>query len=110
MIAGDLDHKPELPILLALTEDHDAALLRRWLRTAGPQGRPLDLLLRRDFAAFVAANVAPWIAEAASTLCHSASSVCGFGGSSSSIRDQMNENSWRARNPASRPSTIANGL
>ena len=52
MIAGDLDHKPELPILLALTEDHDAALLRRWLRTTGPQGRPLDLLLQRDFAAF----------------------------------------------------------
>jgi hypothetical protein len=52
VIAGDLDHKPELPLLLALTEDHDAGLLRRWLRSAGPAGRPLDLLLRRDFAAF----------------------------------------------------------
>ena len=36
----------------ALTEDHDAAILRRWLRTAGPRGRPLDMLLARDFAAF----------------------------------------------------------
>ena len=52
VIAGELEHKPELAILLALTEDHDAALLRRWLRTTGPEGRPLDLLLERDFAAF----------------------------------------------------------
>jgi hypothetical protein len=27
-------------------------VLRRWVRAAGPQGRPLELLLRRDFAAF----------------------------------------------------------
>ena len=52
VIAGELDHKPELPILLALTADQDPALLRRWLRTAGPGGRPLDLLLARDFRAF----------------------------------------------------------
>ena len=52
MLAGELDHKPELPILLALTEGHDDAILRRWLRSAGPAGRPLDLLLRRDFRAF----------------------------------------------------------
>lgn len=26
--------------------------LRRWLRTAGPAGRPLDHLLARDFVAF----------------------------------------------------------
>jgi hypothetical protein len=53
VLAGDeLPHRPELPLLLALTEPHDAALLRRWVRTAGPHGRPLDLLLRRDFAAF----------------------------------------------------------
>ena len=52
VISGELDHKPELPILLALTEEHDPALLRLWLRTAGPAGRPLDVLLSRDFGAF----------------------------------------------------------
>ena len=26
--------------------------LRRWVRTSGPRGRPLDLLLARDFAGF----------------------------------------------------------
>ena len=52
MISGELDHKPELPILLALTEDHDPAVLRRWVRSAGPRGRPLDVLLARDFRAF----------------------------------------------------------
>src|SRR5436190_9791325 len=53
VLAGDdLPHRPELPLLLALTEPHDPALLRRWLRTAGPHGRPLDLLLARDFGAF----------------------------------------------------------
>jgi hypothetical protein len=52
VIGGELEHKPELAILLALTEDHDDALLRRWLRSSGPTGRPLDLLLARDFAAF----------------------------------------------------------
>jgi hypothetical protein len=62
VLAGDeLPHRPELPLLLALTEPHDPALLRRWLRSgptarravgAPPHGRPLDLLLARDFAAF----------------------------------------------------------
>jgi hypothetical protein len=56
LIAGELDHRPELPILLALTGDaHEQvgeAVLRRWLRTAGPQGRPLDALLARDFGRF----------------------------------------------------------
>ena len=52
VMAGDLDHRPEIPILLALTEDIDEAVLRRWLRTEGPKGRPLDLLLARDFPAF----------------------------------------------------------
>ncbi len=53
---GDLEHRPELPILLALTQEAGekvhADALRRWLRTAGPSGRPLDHLLARDFAAF----------------------------------------------------------
>jgi hypothetical protein len=52
VVAGDLDHRPEIPILLALTEDVDTAVLRRWLRATGAHGRPLDLLLARDFAAF----------------------------------------------------------
>jgi hypothetical protein len=52
VIGGELEHRPELAILLALTEDQDPALLRRWLRSTGPAGRPLDLLLARDFAGF----------------------------------------------------------
>jgi hypothetical protein len=52
VITDDLAHRPEIGILLALTDEHDPALLRRWLRARGPKGRPLDLLLRRDFAAF----------------------------------------------------------
>jgi hypothetical protein len=52
VVGGALDHRPEVPILLALTEDLDAAVLRRWLRATGPKGRPLDLLLARDFPAF----------------------------------------------------------
>ena len=56
VVSGDLDHKPELPILLALLAEAEqsvgAAGLRRWVRAAGPSGRPIDLLLTRDFAAF----------------------------------------------------------
>lgn len=56
LLTGELDHRPELPILLTLTGEaaervHPDAL-RRWLRTSGPSGRPLDHLLARDFAAF----------------------------------------------------------
>jgi hypothetical protein len=43
-------------ILLALLAEAEervsAALLQRWVRTAGPAGRPIDLLLARDFAGF----------------------------------------------------------
>ena len=56
VITGELDHRPELPILLDLLaeaeESAGAPVLRRWVRAAGPAGRPLDLLLQRDFAAF----------------------------------------------------------
>ena len=56
VITGELDHRPELGILLALTAEAEdrvgAPLLRRWTRTAGPGGRPIDHLLARDFAAF----------------------------------------------------------
>jgi hypothetical protein len=60
LLSGQLDHRPELGILLALLaeaqERAGAATLRRWVRSPGPAGRvggrPLDALLRRDFAAF----------------------------------------------------------
>ena len=56
VITGELEHKPELPILLDLLAEAEeragAPVLRRWLRAAGPAGRPLDLLLARDFGAF----------------------------------------------------------
>jgi hypothetical protein len=52
VITDDLAHRPEVGILLALTADMDAAVLRRWVRARGRGGRPLDLLLARDFAAF----------------------------------------------------------
>jgi hypothetical protein len=56
VLSGELDHRPELPILhdlLAEAEERaGAAVLRRWVRAAGPAGKPLDRLLARDFAAF----------------------------------------------------------
>jgi endonuclease/exonuclease/phosphatase (EEP) superfamily protein YafD len=56
VIAGELDHRPELPILLTLTEEAaeqvGEGVLRRWVRVAGPTGRPLDHLFAREFAAF----------------------------------------------------------
>jgi hypothetical protein len=56
VITGELDHRPELPILLTLTAEASErvgdAVLQRWLRVAGPRGRPIELLLARDFAGF----------------------------------------------------------
>ncbi|MGI8801127.1 MAG: hypothetical protein ACR2KV_02995 [Solirubrobacteraceae bacterium] len=56
LISGDLDHRPELSILLALTaaaaERVGEPLLRRWLRADGPGGRPIRLLEAGDFAGF----------------------------------------------------------
>jgi len=56
VIAGELDDKPQLPILLALTEEAaervGESMLRRWLRASGPNGRPVDHLLAQDYAAF----------------------------------------------------------
>jgi hypothetical protein len=55
VLTGELDHKPELPILLDLLGEAEeragAAVLRRWVRATGPRGRPLDHLLARDFGA-----------------------------------------------------------
>jgi hypothetical protein len=56
LIAGETEEWPELPILLALTgeaaERVSEGTLRRWVRAAGPQGRPVDHLLARDFGRF----------------------------------------------------------
>ncbi len=56
VVSGQLDHKAEIPILLDLLAEAEeragAATLRRWVRSTGPSGRPLDHLLQRDFARF----------------------------------------------------------
>ena len=56
VLSGELDHHPELPILGDLlgeaSERAGSPVLRRWVRAAGPGGRPLDHLLARDFGAF----------------------------------------------------------
>ena len=56
LLSGQLDHRPELPILLDLLDDASEQagprVLRRWVRAGGPSGRPVDALLRRDFSAF----------------------------------------------------------
>ena len=59
VIGGELDQRPELPILLDLLAEAEeragAPVLQRWVRAPGPDGRPLDLLLNRDFAGFESA-------------------------------------------------------
>lgn len=56
LLSGEADDSPELPILLDLLaearERAGASVLRRWVRAPGPAGRPLEMLTRRDFAAF----------------------------------------------------------
>ena len=56
VLGDDLGDKPELPILrdlLAEAEERAGApVLRRWVRREGPAGRPIELLLARDFAGF----------------------------------------------------------
>jgi hypothetical protein len=56
LLSGQLDHRPELGILLALLSEAEEraarAVLRRWVRATGPNGRPLDHLQARDFQAF----------------------------------------------------------
>jgi hypothetical protein len=56
VVSGELDHRPELPILLDLLaeaqERAGAPVLRRWVRAEGPAGRPVDRLLARDFGGF----------------------------------------------------------
>ena len=56
LLGGELDHRPELGILLDLLADAEeragATMLHRWVRAKGPFGRPVDLLVARDFATF----------------------------------------------------------
>jgi hypothetical protein len=56
LLSGQLEHRGELPILLDLLDEASEragpAVLRRWIRVAGPSGRPIDALLGRDFGAF----------------------------------------------------------
>jgi hypothetical protein len=57
LLSGQLEHRPELPILLDLldgpAEQAGPVTLRRWVRTKGPAGTPpIEMLLHRDFGAF----------------------------------------------------------
>ncbi len=56
LLSGQLEHRPELPILAELLREPEeqagARVLRRWVRASGPAGRPIDALLARDFGAF----------------------------------------------------------
>jgi hypothetical protein len=56
LLSGQLDHRPELPILLDLLAEAEeragAPVLKRWVRAGGKHGKPIDLLLGRDFARF----------------------------------------------------------
>jgi hypothetical protein len=56
VVGGDLDHKPQLAILLSLTEEAaeraGEGVLRRWIRSTGRHGRPIDLLTAQDYGAF----------------------------------------------------------
>ena len=56
LLSGQLEHRPELSILLDLldeaSERASTAMLRRWVRARGRSGRPIDALTRRDFSAF----------------------------------------------------------
>ncbi|HEX3834154.1 MAG TPA: hypothetical protein VHW04_19395 [Solirubrobacteraceae bacterium] len=58
LLSGELDHRPELGILLTLIDEAQVQaqagpqMLSRWVRAAGPEGRPIDALTGRDFAAF----------------------------------------------------------
>ncbi len=56
LLSGQLEHRAELPILLDLLDEAaeraGPTLLRRWVRAAGPSGRPIDALVARDFGCF----------------------------------------------------------
>lgn len=55
LLSGQLEYVAQLPLLLALTEELTMlppGVLPRWVRSKGPYGRPIDLLVANDFPAF----------------------------------------------------------
>ena len=56
IVSGDGDSMPAVPILLALLAEAEeragVSVLRRWVRTRGSAGVPIEMLTSRDFAAF----------------------------------------------------------
>lgn len=56
LLSGQVEHRPELAILIELCEEAaqqvGEGVLRRWVRANGAKGRPIDALLARDFATF----------------------------------------------------------
>jgi hypothetical protein len=56
VVSGQLEHRPELPILLDLLDEAaeraGPGVLRRWVRASGLHGRPIDALTNRDFPTF----------------------------------------------------------
>jgi hypothetical protein len=56
LLSGQLERNSELPILLALLDEAadraGPAVLSRWVRALGPDGRPIDALTGRNFGAF----------------------------------------------------------
>ena len=56
LLSGQVEDRPQLRILLDLAEEArervGPTVLKRWVRTSGAAGRPIDSLMRRDFAAF----------------------------------------------------------
>jgi hypothetical protein len=55
-IAGRTEHLPAVAIIDTLSAEAEerlgGAVLARWLRAGAPGGRPLDLLLARDYGRF----------------------------------------------------------
>ena len=56
LLSGQLERNSELPILLALLDEAadraGPAVLSRWVRALGPDGRPIDALTGRNFGGF----------------------------------------------------------
>ncbi len=56
LLAGEADLLPQTAVLDALLRETaelvNGEALKRWLRTAGPAGRPLDHLVAHDYGAF----------------------------------------------------------
>lgn len=59
LLSDRVDHCAALPILFEMCREAGERVgpetLSRWVRAAGPYGRPIDALLARDFARFEAA-------------------------------------------------------